>query len=174
MHFRVLPSFLPILKHMLKLKEAEAAIIDATLVESAARPRSRIQAPKTGPKAICPTIRRCISAPIRIHGWVKKRGEKYAGLQGITRTDEEGFVDTIYAIPANQTAGSVHMNTFLEPQKPNPLRGRFFLQDRCVFKTPVRSASRPASLSYGKQTISIIRTHIPAHRVPLFIEISII
>ena len=67
-----LPSFLPILKHVLKLKEAEAAIIDATLVESAARPRSRIQAPKTGPKAICPTIRRCISAPIRIHGWVKK------------------------------------------------------------------------------------------------------
>jgi hypothetical protein len=84
-----LPSFLPILKHVLKLKKAEAAIIDAALVESAARPRTHIEAPKTGSK----TIRRCISAPIRIHGWMKKGGEKYAGLHGITRTDKKGFAD---------------------------------------------------------------------------------
>lgn len=35
--------------HGLKLKEAEAAIIDATLVESAARPRTYIDAPSIGP-----------------------------------------------------------------------------------------------------------------------------
>ena len=52
--------------HGLKLKEAEAAIIDATLVESAARPRTISTRPKIGPKAKPRMIRRCITAPIRM------------------------------------------------------------------------------------------------------------
>ena len=86
----------------LKLKQAEAAIIDATLIESAARPRSFIDAPKdreedaeTEPEA---TITYSADPDAR---WVKKGRKSTLGFKGFARCDEEGFVDRVHTRPAN-------------------------------------------------------------------------
>jgi IS5 family transposase len=50
---------------VLKLKEVKAAVIDATLIESAARPRSAIEAPQDRAEGDAPTMPRCVSVPIR-------------------------------------------------------------------------------------------------------------
>ena len=53
----------------LKLKEAEAAIIDATLIESSSLPAYRISRPRrTAPRAMSRTIQSCISVPIQTRG----------------------------------------------------------------------------------------------------------
>ena len=50
--------------HGLELKEAEVAIIDATLVESATRPRTISRLRRTEPNVMRRMTRRCISAPM--------------------------------------------------------------------------------------------------------------
>ena len=87
--------------HGLKLKEAEAAIIDATLVESAARPRTHIDAPQDraeGDVADEPNVHFSADPDAR---WVKKGSKSTLGYKGFARTDEEGFIDKVHATPAN-------------------------------------------------------------------------
>ena len=91
--------------HGLKLKEAEAAIIDATLVESAARPRTHIEAPEDraeddAPDAPdAPDVHFSADPDAR---WVKKGAKSTLGYKGFARTDEEGFVDKVHTTPANR------------------------------------------------------------------------
>ena len=80
-------------EHGLKLKEAEAAIIDAKLVESAARPGTHIEAPDD------PQMHFSADPDAR---WVKKGSKSTLGYKAFARTDEEGFVDKVHTIPANQ------------------------------------------------------------------------
>lgn len=87
--------------HGLKLKEAEAAIIDATLVESAARPRTHIDAPEDraeGEASDDPQMHFSADPDAR---WVKKGSKSTLGYKAFARTDEEGFVDRIHTKPAN-------------------------------------------------------------------------
>ena len=89
--------------HGLKMKEADTAIIDATLIESAARPGTHVKAP--------PEDRAENEAPdepatvIFSAGndtrWVKKGRKSTLGYKGFARCDEEGFVDKIHTNPAN-------------------------------------------------------------------------
>jgi len=88
--------------HGLKLKEAEAAIIDATLVESAARPRTHIEAPEDraeGDAADDPQMHFSADPDAR---WVKKGAKSTLGYKAFARADEEGFVDKVHAAPANR------------------------------------------------------------------------
>ena len=73
--------------HGLKLKEAQAAIIDATLVESAARPRCFIAAPKDREEG------EVYYSADRDARWVKKGSKFSLGYKAFARTDEDGFID---------------------------------------------------------------------------------
>jgi IS5 family transposase len=97
--------------HGLKLKEAEAAIIDATLVESAARPRTHIEAPEDraeGGTPDDPDVRFSADPDAR---WVKKGSKSTLGYKAFARTDEEGFADKVHTTPANraESPGFGHM-----------------------------------------------------------------
>ena len=92
--------------HGLKLKQAEAALIDATLIESAARPRSFINAPQDreedaaqDPDLDDQTMSYSADPDAR---WVKKGRKSTLGYKGFARCDEEGFVDRVHTTPANK------------------------------------------------------------------------
>jgi len=102
--------------HGLKLKEAEAAIIDATLVESAARPRTHIEVPQDraeGETPDDPEVRFSADPDAR---WVKKGSKSTLGYKAFARTDEEGFVDKVHTTPANR-AESPEFGTMIESAK---------------------------------------------------------
>ena len=94
-------------EHGLKLRAAEAAIIDATLIASAARPRSHVEGiaqdraeeetPPDPPPGV-PEVRHSADPDAT---WVKKGRKSTLGYKGFARTDEEGFVDKVHVTPAN-------------------------------------------------------------------------
>ncbi len=99
--------------HGLKLKEAEAAIIDATLIESAARPRTHIEAPRDreeGDTQDDPEVHYSADEDAR---WVKKGSKSTLGFKGFARTDEEGYVDKVHVAPAN-SAESPEFGTMID------------------------------------------------------------
>ena len=102
--------------HGLKLKEAEAAIIDATLVKSAARPRTYIEAPKDraeGDTPDDPDVHFSADPDAR---WVRKGSKSTLGYKAFARTDEEGFVAKVHATPAN-CAESPEFGTMIDGAK---------------------------------------------------------
>ena len=106
--------------HGLKLKQAEAAIIDATLIESAARPHRFIDAPKdreedeAGQGDAQDTAMVYSADPDA--RWVKKGAKSTLGYKGFARCDEEGFVDRVHTTPANQ-GESPEFKTMIEGAK---------------------------------------------------------
>ena len=88
--------------HGLKLKEAEAAIIDATLIASAARPRTHIDAPKDRSEGEAPDDPQMHFSADADARWVKKGSKSTLGYKGFARVDEEGFVDKVHTTPANR------------------------------------------------------------------------
>ena len=87
--------------HGLKLKEAEAAIIDATLVESAARPSTHIDAPEDRAEGEARDDPQMYFSADPDARWVKKGPKCTLGYKAFARTDEEGFVDKVHTKPAN-------------------------------------------------------------------------
>ena len=88
--------------HGLKLQKAEAAIIDATLVESAARPRTHIEAPQDRAEdeaSDAPDVHFSADPDAR---WVRKGSKSTLGYKAFARADEEGFIDKLRATPANR------------------------------------------------------------------------
>ena len=102
--------------HGLKLKEAEAAIIDATLVESAARPRTHIDAPEDRAEGEAPDDPQMHFSADPDARWVKKGSKSTLGYKAFARTDEEGFVDKVHTTPANQ-AESPQFGTMIDGAK---------------------------------------------------------
>lgn len=101
--------------HGLKVKQAEAAIIDATLIESAARPRSFIDAPKDreeetqeAQESLASSSHPAMPDQAIIYSadeearWVKKGKKSTLGYKGFARCDEEGFIDLVHTTPANK------------------------------------------------------------------------
>lgn len=80
--------------HGLKLKSATTAIVDATLIESAARPRKEIEADETGEYAVS------YSADADAK-WLKKGSKSHFGYQAFVQSDAEGFVENTHTTPAN-------------------------------------------------------------------------
>ena len=88
--------------HGLKLREAEAAIIDATLVDSAARPRTHIDAPHDRAEDEAPDNPDVHFSADPDARWVKKGSKSTLGYKAFARSDEEGFVDRVHTTPANR------------------------------------------------------------------------
>lgn len=88
--------------HGLKLKVADTAIVDATLIESAARPNRVLeQIPEDrleSDNIEIPTESFSADEDAR---WIKKGRKSTFGYKGFMRCDEEGFVDCTHVTPAN-------------------------------------------------------------------------
>lgn len=89
--------------HGLKVKQAEAAIVDATLIASAARPRKQIEAP---PQDLAEEEAPEDQAQLQFSAdsdarWIKKGKQSTLGYKGFARTDAEGFIETVHITPAN-------------------------------------------------------------------------
>ena len=78
----------------LKISAASTAIVDATLITAAARPRKQLQADETGEYHASQSA----DSDAR---WLKKGAKSYFGYQGFARCDAEGFIDKIHVTPAN-------------------------------------------------------------------------
>ena len=102
--------------HGLKVKEAEAAIIDATLIEAAARPRTHIEAPQDREEGDADDPQDVHYSADEDARWVKKGRKSTLGFKGFARTDEEGFVDKIHVTPAN-VGESPQFGTMIEGAK---------------------------------------------------------
>ncbi len=81
-------------KSGLKVKSANTAIVDATIIESAARPRTTI----VNEDAQAPQVEYSADLDAR---WLKKGKKSYFGYRLFTRCDKEGFIDKTHAKPAN-------------------------------------------------------------------------
>jgi transposase, IS5 family len=88
--------------HKLKVKETAAGIIDATLIESAAHPRTHVKASAENraenenpdePAAV-------VFSNDHDARWIEKKRKNMLGYKGFARYDEEGFVDKIHTTPA--------------------------------------------------------------------------
>lgn len=86
----------------LKLKKGEAVIIDATLIESAARPNSYIDAPQDREEPASTNEAEVNFSADMDAKWIKKGRKSLLGYKGFARCDEEGFVDKVHTTPANK------------------------------------------------------------------------
>jgi len=77
--------------HGLKVKNADVAIVDATIISSNARPRKVIDTRDD-------SIEYSADPDAK---WLKKGNKCYFGYQGFARSDEEGFIDKTHVTPAN-------------------------------------------------------------------------
>ncbi len=106
--------------HGLKLQEAEAAIIDATLVESAARtdnrPRRYSDAPQDREEEEAPDDPEVHCSADPDAQWVKKGSTATLGYKAFARTDEDGFIDRVHTTPANR-AESPEFGTMIDGAK---------------------------------------------------------
>jgi IS5 family transposase len=85
----------------LKMREADAAIIDATLIESAARPRQFIEPARDREEDETDDPNIVYSADAQAR-WVKKGSRSTLGYKGFARVDSEGFTERVHVTPANQ------------------------------------------------------------------------
>lgn len=80
--------------HGLKVKHADVAIVDATIIPSHSRPRKVMSVNEEEDYSVeysaDPDAR-----------WLKKGKKSYFGYQGFARSDEEGFIDKTHVTPAN-------------------------------------------------------------------------
>jgi len=91
-------------EHGLKVKESCGAVVDATIIESAARPRRVFETrePTQGEQATANVVvvEESVDADAR---WLKKGAKSYFGYRGYLRTDvEDGYIEAVQIHPANQ------------------------------------------------------------------------
>jgi IS5 family transposase len=83
----------------IKVKECEGAVIDATIIESSARPKTVIEEDKDNPSD--PKIEYSKDKDAR---WVKKGKRSYFGYRGYIRTDsKDGYIEHVHVKPANES-----------------------------------------------------------------------
>lgn len=75
----------------LKIKSAETAIVDATLISANARPKKTFDSASE-------QIEQSADSDAK---WLKKGNKYHFGYQGFARCDEEGFIDKTHVTPAN-------------------------------------------------------------------------
>jgi IS5 family transposase len=95
--------------HGLMLQKAKGAIVDATLIASAARPRQEIVVEMQAGKAVTfedgsqPGVVQERSSADEDASWVKKGKRSHFGYRGYAVTDEEGYLRGAHVAPANQS-----------------------------------------------------------------------
>ena len=83
-------------EHGLKIKNADVAIVDATIISANARPRKVIEANEDDN----PSTTYSADADAK---WLKKGKNYYFGYRGFARSDAEGFIDKTHVKPANSS-----------------------------------------------------------------------
>lgn len=78
----------------LKVKSADTAIVDATIIKSNARPNKTLEQQEDE------SYKTKLSADADAK-WLKKGKKSYFGYQGFARVDKEGFIDKTHVTPAN-------------------------------------------------------------------------
>lgn len=92
--------------HGLKVRAAEAAIIDATLITSASRPNQYLDADAMAQDRSEPletdkeSVHYSADSEAR---WIKKGSQSTLGYKGFGRCDEEGFIEKVHVTPANKS-----------------------------------------------------------------------
>ena len=127
--------------HGLKPKVAEAAIVDATLVAAAARPRTTIEAPQDraeGDAPDAPDIRSGADPEAR---WLKKGSTSTLGYEALARSDGEGLVDKVRTTPANR-AESPESGTMIDGAKAQ----RVMADKACANRAALRGRMRDGIL----------------------------
>ena len=81
----------------LKIKNAQAAVIDATIIQTAgAKQRQAIETDENGD-----IIHQTNPSKDPDARWIKKDGKYQLGYKQHTRTDHQGYIEKVYATPAN-------------------------------------------------------------------------
>lgn len=89
----------------LKVKQSQGAIIDATIIESAARPSKELQAVAIDREEESGTFE--VEGPQRFSKdpdarWLKKGKKSYFGYKGFMIVDQEdGYIDQVHVVPAH-------------------------------------------------------------------------
>ena len=108
--------------HGLKVKEAEAALIDASLIASAARPNAYIdeeqiaQDREEGDEGEAEADTGVSYSADPDARWLKKGGKSTLGYKAFARCDAEGFIDKTHTTPANK-GESPEFETMIEGAK---------------------------------------------------------
>ena len=99
----------------LKVKEASAAIIDATLTESAVHPHTHVEVPvEDWAEDENPDEPACVVfSSDHDARWIKKGCKSMLDYKGFARYDEEGFLDKIHTTPAH-VGESAQFETMIE------------------------------------------------------------
>lgn len=88
-------------KKGLKVKSCKGAIIDATIIESAARPNRIIELEQEEESEEESKIKESVDCDAT---WLKKGKKSYFGYRAYVRTDEgEGYIETVEVRPANES-----------------------------------------------------------------------
>lgn len=82
----------------LKVENAEAALVDATIIEANARPRKVLDEADSAEDDSEYEVSYSSDPDAR---WLKKGSKSYFGYQGFAVSDEEGFIDKVHVTPAN-------------------------------------------------------------------------
>lgn len=86
----------------LKVKKSKGAILDATIIESAAKPRRHIEIQEDRKENDVESHSKIIESKDPDSRWLKKGKKFYFGYKGFVAVDEEkGFINKIYVAPAN-------------------------------------------------------------------------
>jgi len=92
----------------LAVKPSAVAVIDATIIESAARPRKELEAMAIDRKENdAPTVE--VNNDLRLSAdndarWLKKGNRSYFGYKGFVVVDaEDGYITKVHMTPANQS-----------------------------------------------------------------------
>lgn len=89
----------------LKIEKAQGAVIDATIIESAARPRRTIEAPAQDRKESTeePSAYKMLESADPDAKWLIKGKKFYFGYKGFIETDtERGFINNVHVTAANR------------------------------------------------------------------------
>jgi len=125
--------------HDLKIERADHAVVDATLITSAARPRKRIdiipedRAEEDAPAQ--PQIEKRLSVDPDAR-WLKKGQRTYFGYKNFVRVDQEGYFEHCMLRPANE-AEAPHFEQMLDGTKAKRLlsdKGNASLSNRNALK----------------------------------------
>jgi IS5 family transposase len=142
-------------EHGIKVRKAEAALVDATIIASSARPRSTIEHPSG-------EVKRSADPDAT---WVTKGNRSYFGYRGYVITDgKEGFIHHLSVTPANQSEmkqfpgliGHLHGRRVLTDKGFSSLENREELKKQGIKSGISHKATRNHPLRYSQRLFNRI------------------
>ena len=124
------------------VKKASAAIVDATIIDSNARPKRMIEVSEDRNETDSNvTLKELVDDDAR---WLKKGNKFHYGYKLFARTNEKGFIEKVHVTPANEYEGKQ-----LEPVLSNCEKGRKVLADKAYASKDNREMLESNKLADG-------------------------